>query len=212
MRSSQCTSQSKSQSTSQHAAQRQQLRQQLLQRRDALSDSAKQHAAKQLAEHCLQLPEVQQARAIGLYKSVRGELGTQALLNALLAQQKQLAVPVLHPFTAGNLLMLSYNANTQWVNNKFGIPEPRLRCPDVVPLEQLDLLLIPLVGFDRHGNRLGMGGGFYDRTLARWHHGELPNLQVFGLAHDCQQVDPLPAASWDVPLNGVITPSQLWRF
>ncbi|ADO10697.1 Uncharacterized protein ygfA [Pantoea vagans C9-1] len=70
-------------------------------------------------------------------------------------------------------------------------------------------MLVPLVAFDQHGQRLGMGGGFYDRTLQNWRqHGFLP----VGLAHDCQQVDSLPVAEWDVPLPAVMTPSKLWQW
>ena len=71
---------------------------------------------------------------------------------------------------------------------------------------RLDLVLVPLVGFDPQGNRLGMGGGFYDRTFAyrgRRKHTSRPCL--IGLAHECQRVEHLPCAGWDIPLDGVIT-------
>ncbi len=71
------------------------------------------------------------------------------------------------------------------------------------------MLVTPLVAFDRAGQRLGMGGGFYDRTLQHWRdHGFFP----VGYAHDCQQVERLPVEEWDIPLPAVITPTQTWRW
>ena len=70
---------------------------------------------------------------------------------------------------------------------------------------------LTVVAFDAEGNRLGMGGGYYDRTLACWHeHGLGP--RPLGLAHDCQQVESVPQAQWDVPLPQIITPARCWRF
>ncbi|RUO28165.1 5-formyltetrahydrofolate cyclo-ligase [Aliidiomarina sedimenti] len=188
------------------------LRERLISQRNALNAAQQQDAASALTRQALALPELQQARRIGLYHSVGGELNTAPLIDSLLEQGKQLALPVLHPFNPGHLLMLDYSKTTPMRPNRFAIPEPVLSCQAVVPLAQIDCLLIPLVGFDPHGNRLGMGGGFYDRTLAPWLDGKLPGLTVFGLAHDCQQVEQLPVASWDVPINGVITPGRIWRF
>ena len=94
--------------------------------------------------------------------------------------------------------------------NRFGIDEPRRNRKQQRKVWALDLVLLPLVGFDRHGARLGMGGGFYDRSLAyralrkNWHK---PTL--LGLAHECQQVDRLAMASWDVPLQGTVT-NKAW--
>ena len=80
---------------------------------------------------------------------------------------------------------------------------------DVLPLSQLDVLVTPLVAFDESGQRLGMGGGFYDRTLQNWQqHG----LQPVGYAHDCQAVEKLPVEKWDIPLPAVVTPSKIWQW
>ncbi|HET8817639.1 MAG TPA: 5-formyltetrahydrofolate cyclo-ligase [Pseudidiomarina sp.] len=188
-----------------------QLRRELLTARASLSSAERQAAAAQIMQRLQQLPEFQQPIRVGSYVSVHAEVSTQAL-NQWLLQAHQLAVPVLHPFRAGNLLFLNVTPNTQWHSNAFKIPEPKLRCPDIAPLATLDVLLVPLVGFDRHGNRLGMGGGYYDRTLAAWQAGRLPRLLPIGLAYDQQCVASLPAQAWDVPLPRIITPTKLWDF
>jgi 5-formyltetrahydrofolate cyclo-ligase len=94
--------------------------------------------------------------------------------------------------------------------NIFGILEPRLDVSKVCPLSKLDIICTPLVAFDNIGSRLGMGGGFYDRTLAHWQTHD--NLYPIGLAHDCQQVEKVPMQSWDVPLPEIITPTQNLKF
>jgi 5-formyltetrahydrofolate cyclo-ligase len=193
-------------------AARQAYRRQLKTARDQLSTSEQTSAAYDLVDQVMAQPEVQQAETLAAYFSFGSELNTEPLLQALLDAGKRIALPVLHPFTPGHLLMLHYDSNTRLVDNRFGIPEPALRCPDVVPFTDINCLLTPLVGFDAVGNRLGMGGGFYDRTLTGWHQGRYPSLSVFGLAHDCQFVEALPTEPWDVPLPGVITPSRCWRF
>ena len=92
--------------------------------------------------------------------------------------------------------------------NRFGISEPALNSTAIRLLSQHHLLLMPLVGFDAQGNRLGMGGGFYDRTLANIN--ALKNRPTLvGVAHDCQQVDELPVEPWDVPLDLIVTPTQI---
>lgn len=191
---------------------RQQLRKDLQLQRQGLSEAVQKSAALQLVDNAMQQPELAQANTVGLYFSFAAELNTGPLLQALLDAGKKVCLPVLHPFTKGHLLMLRYHPQRPLTNNKYSIPEPPLRCPDVVPLAEVDTLLVPLVGFDDKGNRLGMGGGFYDRTLAGWHAGNYPQLEVMGLAHDCQQAEHIPVQSWDVPLPAVITPTRCWRF
>ncbi|MBK5017387.1 5-formyltetrahydrofolate cyclo-ligase [Pantoea sp. S62] len=189
--------------------QRQEIRQQVRHLRRAMTDEQQAQAAEQLAELALNYAPVTTARNIALFLSVDGELNTRPLIARLWHLKKAVYLPVLHPFSPGNLLFLRYSPDTTLIPNKLRIPEPPLDIRQLSTLDQLDLMLVPLVAFDQHGQRLGMGGGFYDRTLQNWRqHGFLP----VGLAHDCQQVDSLPVAEWDVPLPAVMTPSKLWQW
>lgn len=190
----------------------QQLRQQLLNARASLSVAQRDDAAVIVSERLLKLPQLQKPCVIGSYFSVRAELPTQQLNQRLIDAGHQLALPVLHPINKGHLLFLSLSSSTHWVHNQYQIPEPELHAQHIVPLQHLDILLVPLVGFDRRGNRIGMGGGFYDRTLSGWRKGHYPSLLPIGLALDCQAVDELPNNPWDVPLPMVITPAKTWDF
>lgn len=149
------------------------------------------------------------ARTVAVFLSFDGELDTRPLIDRLWRAGKQVVLPVLHPFSPGHLLFLHYRPESELVVNRLRITEPRLDVRDVLPLNQLDVLVTPLVAFDKQGQRLGMGGGFYDRTLQNWQqHG----LQPVGYAHDCQLVTTLPSEEWDVPLPAVVTPSTLWEW
>lgn len=192
--------------------QQQQLRRQLLDARARLSAAQRHEAALAVSERLLQLPELQQPSVIGSYFSVHAELPTHHINQQLMAAQHELALPVLHPIVPGHLLFLNLSQNTQWTHNKYGIPEPQLHAQHIVPLQFMHVLLVPLVGFDPNGNRLGMGGGFYDRTLSAWFNGAHPQLLPIGLALDCQYHPQLPNNAWDVPLPMVITPAKTWDF
>lgn len=194
------------------ATARQQLRRELLTARRELSAAAREQAAAAIQSSLFQLEELQQPCSIGSYHSVHAELPTHALNQNLRQRGHQLALPVLHPIVPHHLLMLEVDEQSEWRHNAYSIPEPVLQCQRIIPLPALNILLVPLVGFDAHGNRLGMGGGFYDRTLAAWRAGRYPQLQPIGLAYDCQFVESLPIEAWDVPLPRVITPTKLWDF
>ncbi len=154
-------------------------------------------------------PPLVMAHTVAVFLSFDGELDTQPLIEQLWRAGKRVYLPVLHPFSPGNLLFLHYHPHSELVVNQFKIREPALDVRDVLPLAELDVLIVPLVAFDAEGQRLGMGGGFYDRTLQNYHqHG----IQPVGYAHDCQQVAAIPAEAWDIPLPAVITPSKVWQF
>lgn len=91
--------------------------------------------------------------------------------------------------------------------NAYGIYQPTKSSPEI-PLSNIDITLMPLVAFDRSGNRLGMGGGFYDRTFAykKRYPKQKPNL--IGLAHDCQEAITITYEKWDIPLNRILTDTR----
>ncbi|MBC3210899.1 5-formyltetrahydrofolate cyclo-ligase [Serratia fonticola] len=193
----------------QFAQQRQLIRNEIRQRRRALTPAQQHDFAQQMACNIAQHPRIQAARSIAAFLSFDGELDTGPLIERLWQLGKQVYLPVLHPFSPGNLLFLHYTAQTPLVSNRFKILEPALDVRNVLPVSQLDVVLTPLVAFDSAGQRLGMGGGFYDRTLQNWQHiGPYP----MGIAHDCQQVSALPVEQWDIPLPEIITPSQTWAW
>ena len=180
---------------------RNQLRQQIRKTRANLTALQQQQAEDSITQQALALIEERNAQHIALYLSFDGEISTDKLIKILWAQGKQVYLPVLHPFNPNHLLFLRYLPDTPMLKNKFGIWEPKLNVQSVLPLEELDILFTPLVAFDKQGNRLGMGGGFYDRTLQNWRNSSFIPV---GLAHQYQQVEQLPTEAWDVPLHQIL--------
>ena len=180
---------------------RNQLRQQIRKTRANLTALQQQQAEDSITQQALELIEERNAQYIALYLSFDGEISTDKLIKILWAQGKQVYLPVLHPFNPNHLLFLRYLPDTPMLKNKFGICEPKLNVQNVLPLDELDILFTPLVAFDKQGNRLGMGGGFYDRTLQNWRNSSFIPV---GLAHQCQQVEQLPTEAWDVPLHQIL--------
>ena len=180
---------------------RNQLRQQIRKTRAHLTALQQQQAEDSITQQALALIEERNAQHIALYISFDGEISTDKLIKILWAQGKQVYLPVLHPFNPNHLLFLRYLPDTPMLKNKFGIWEPKFNVQNVLPLDELDILFTPLVAFDKQGNRLGMGGGFYDRTLQNWQNSSFIPV---GLAHQCQQVEQLPTEAWDVPLHQIL--------
>ncbi|MFD2178680.1 5-formyltetrahydrofolate cyclo-ligase [Veronia pacifica] len=188
--------------------QRQTIRKHIRQARRALTVDEQQHAANCLLAKFIVAPEIEAANKVALYLSVDGEINTQPLIEACWKQGKEVCLPVLHPFSSGHLLFLKYTPDTAMAVNGYGIPEPVLDVRRVCPIDTIDVICTPLVAFDDAGQRLGMGGGYYDRTLAA-----TPlNTLAIGLAHDCQQVEKLPVEAWDIPLPHILTPSRHWQW
>lgn len=191
-----------------HTAKRQ-LRRELRSRRQQLSPQQQKYAARRLARHLCRHPWLVSASHIALYLANDGELDPQPLLHRLWLMGKRVYLPVLHPLSPRKLWFARYMPNTPLKPNRFGIPEPESRRAQRLSAVHLQLVLLPLVGFDRRGGRLGMGGGFYDATFAfkRRQPGRGPRL--LGLAHSCQEAPDLPTAGWDIPLAAVATEKEL---
>lgn len=142
---------------------------------------------------------------IACYFPADGEIDPRPIMEHLWRFRKSCYLPLLstwHPhLTFGKVL-----PDTLLIPNRLRIPEPISERSEQLTARELDLILMPLVGFDSDGNRLGMGGGFYDRTLAFLRHRvhwKKPHL--LGLAHDFQRLDTLTPEPWDVPMQGIVT-------
>ncbi|MDX9873284.1 MAG: 5-formyltetrahydrofolate cyclo-ligase [Spongiibacteraceae bacterium] len=175
------------------------LRRQLRRRRQSLTRHQQQRAARRLAAVVLRRPELRRVQHIALYLPQDGEISPLPLVNELLARGKCVYLPVLRP---GSLLRFRRFPAARMRRNRFGIAEPLGR--DVRP-EHLDLVFLPLVGFDRYGGRLGMGGGYYDRSFAFVRSGRVRRPLLVGLGHAFQEVERLPIEPWDVPLAAIAT-------
>lgn len=188
------------------------LRRRLRAARRALSVAGRQDHARRLARLLGRHPAFLRARRIGAYWSTDGEIDPFPLLRLAHARHKCTYLPVLRPHPNRKLWFVEYRVGEPLEKNAFGIPEPGLRNRRIRLPWALDLLLMPLVGFDASCNRLGMGGGFYDRTLAYLHqrrHWRRPLL--VGIAHECQRVERLETNPWDVPVDWVATEERIYR-
>ena len=184
--------------------QRNQLRKQMRAKRLALTDDEQAFAAQDIIPKSLALIERYSAQHIAFYLPFNGEISPLALMDRLIKQDKKIYLPVLHPFSANQLLFLQYHGEAHLERNRLGILQPKLDVRNVLPLNELEMIFVPLVACDKQGNRLGMGGGFYDRTLS-----QAKQLISVGLAHQCQQIEHLPLESWDEPLSYIVLGGKL---
>jgi 5-formyltetrahydrofolate cyclo-ligase len=191
------------------ALERQKFRHTYRKNRKMLSPLHQVEAATKILTTCLTSTTLPQVKTIACYIANDGEIDPQAIIDYCWQQGKCVLLPVLHPFSKGHLLFVNYLPNSPTRKNCYGIKEPIATTQNICPLTNIELILTPLVAFDAKGNRLGMGGGYYDRTLAPIRRDSLPT-QLIGLAHTCQQTDSLLTDSWDIPLNGIATPEQFF--
>ena len=186
------------------------LRRQLRQARRQLSPTRQRLAARELYRQLAQHPVFRRARHIAFYLPNDGEIDPRPLMLEAQRRGKATYLPVLNAWPRTRMVFQRIMPNERLSPNRFGIAEPAFRPNRQRRIWTLDLVLMPLVGFDEHGGRLGMGGGFYDRSLAyrgRRKNGHKPTL--LGLAHECQKVDRLPLEPWDVSLQATVT-DQSW--
>ena len=187
---------------------RQSLRRTLRARRRALTPQQQLAAARILCRRLQHQPLFRRSRHIAFYLPNDGELDPRPLMQLAWKMNKHCYLPVLQPFHQ-RLYFIRHNATAALRSNRFGIPEPVLRLHTLkAPL--LDLVLLPLVGFDAHGGRIGMGGGFYDRSFAFKKLSKSAKPFMLGLAHSCQQVDKLDCAAWDIPLDAIVTEKKIF--
>lgn len=188
---------------------RSEIRQAIRHKRRSLSNEQQSVAANKACEHFLSVTQLKAGDRVALYLTNDGELDTSPLIQALWNKGVELYLPRLHPFSSGNLIFLRYQVDTPMVSNQYNILEPKLDILQMIEPSQLSAIVTPLVAFDNQGNRMGMGGGYYDRALATRQNNQ---PLAIGYAHVCQQVDSLATEHWDIPLEMIITPERVFAF
>ncbi len=186
-------------------------RQQIRDKRNALDHATRLQAASDVYEQISQSRVFKCSQHIGLYYAKGAELNIDALIHLAWLQGKSAYLPVVTPRYMNRLWFAAYEPGADLVPNRYNIPEPVLQKQQrAFKVIRLDLILVPLVGFDRRGNRIGMGAGYYDRTLATlkgrtsW---QRPYLM--GVAYDFQEIDQIRQNSWDIPLHAVATNREI---
>jgi len=187
------------------AQSRVELRRRMRAQRTALPASARISAATGLAEQLLPLIENQPPGYLAGYWAMDGELPLHVLVPRL-PPGRIYCLPVLHADRC--LRFAPWRAGDPITTNRFGIPEPLVDDSSLLSAQQIRIVLLPLLGFDRRGNRLGMGGGWYDRSVAFRKQQQAPPVLV-GIGYAFQETEAGPIAEWDVPLDFVATEREL---
>ena len=191
------------------SAERRALRREMRRRRRALDASDRRDAARALSRRLAGSRWFANSRTIAVYLPNDGEIGLLPLVARAWSMGKRTYLPKLF---GPKLWFLPFHARSTLAGNRFSIPEPVEPARRRIRPMFLDLVLFPLVAFDGTGNRLGMGGGYYDRTFeavrrrAAWR-----GPKLVGVAYELQRVDTLPAADWDVPLDAIATERAIRR-
>ena len=178
------------------------LREELKSLRESLNPAQREAAATATEAKIVHLPAWQKAKVVCLYASFKGELPTTQLLQNLLSSKKRCVLPKVNADGLPELYEIKSFQDLEL--SSLEILEPKINCPRINPT-QIDFFLVPGIGFDRQGNRLGHGSGFYDRLLAQ----ASPSAFLLGYGYDFQVVHAIPHEAHDIAVHAVATPTQI---
>ncbi|AWN14335.1 5-formyltetrahydrofolate cyclo-ligase [Salinisphaera sp. LB1] len=173
--------------------------------RRRLSAVDRRRASRAACRRLARLPAVQRAHRIGLYWPLASEIDPRPLIP-LLGQSPPV---VCYPRVVGDVLrFVPIRSARAWRRSELGVCEPGGWSR---PVNALDVLVMPLAGFDTNAHRIGLGGGFYDRTLAPVRDRAYRSPTRIGLAFECQRLDAVEPQPWDVELAAVVTENRVYR-
>ena len=183
-------------------------RNEIRQKRKALHEDEVAKCSELVRRVVLEHEFLKQNRCIASYHSFSGEIDTVEINKALRLAGHHMALPVIHPEEKGLMDFYSYEKPEDLILNRFKIPEPVVSAKNLVQPHNLEVVIVPLVGFNEKGERLGMGGGYYDRMLKKIS----CECLTLGLAYDFQLIPEIKNQPWDMPLDEVITPTKHYIF
>jgi 5-formyltetrahydrofolate cyclo-ligase len=177
------------------------LREEARRRRGLIDEQARVAASAAIAERAIALIAPLRVQSLAAYFAVRGEVDPRAILAWAERTGIVCALPSVH--SGYSLVFRQYRAHDPLVGGSFGVPSPSHEAPEIVP----DLLVVPLLAFDRTGTRLGYGRGFYDRGIQRLRQQGV-DLRLVGVAFAAQEVPAVPAEPHDVRLDWIVTEQE----
>lgn len=187
---------------------RQILRKKLREHRAKLSLHDQTVASQKITQLLIHNPHFQKSQHVAAYIAINQEVDPELIIKAAWESHKDCYLPVLQ---AKKLMFSLYKKNMPLIKNQFNIPEPPLSSESIIEPGHLDVVLVPLLGFTKNGERLGMGGGFYDRSFSFLLNGIRPaKPYLIGLAYEWQKLESFESSAWDVPLNAVITEESFY--
>lgn len=176
------------------------MRARVISARSILSAQQRGEAGRQIRDALLSLPEVQMAGTVAAYYSIGSEPDTRGLVFALWKRGTYVLLPLLRP--DGDLDWASYEGPESLVAGPRGLQEPGEAARGAGAVASADVVLVPALAVDGQGNRLGRGGGSFDRALARVG----PLIAVIALLYDSELVDRVPVEGHDTPVRAVVRP------
>ena len=183
------------------------LRRAILAQRDALSQQEREHKSAEIMERLITLPEYESARSVFVYADFKSEVMTRELTVHILDSGKRLLASRTLFDERRLALTPILDPHRDLVTGYMGIPEPREDMMEDTPATEIDLTLTPAVGYDVTGNRLGYGGGFYDRLF-----GEIrDDAPRVGLSFEIQIVPKVPAEDHDIRIPIIVTEARVIR-
>lgn len=186
------------------------LRRAMRERRRQLTAAHRLDAAARLGRVLEDLPELLTDTTFAGYWAVAGELSLHAVVPGFARREQTYCLPVLVEDPLGHLRFAPWYPGVAIAPNRYGIPEPAAAGQPLLAPDAIQCVFVPLVAFDRRGNRLGSGAGYYDRTFAFLRERERPTEPLLvGVGYAFQEVAALDAAAWDVPLDLVATEREL---
>lgn len=172
--------------------------------RSKLSAAYQATVSTWICQRIIELSEYRQAKRIALYQAFRGEVDLDLIWKSAPFQGKYCYFPVIDQ--TSKLIFLPTTPKTAFKKNCFGIMEPDVDPALAIPIAELEIIFLPVVAFDIYGRRLGMGKGYYDKTLANQ---SCQNL--IGLAYEFQKLNFIQPEPWDIPLSMIVTERQVYR-
>lgn len=187
------------------------IRKRVRQHLNQLSPQAREQHTEAAISHFISTAEYRNCKHLAAFYPVRHELDLRPLIMQCWSDGKQVYLPRLMPRPFQKMRFLPYDEKTPMKMNRFQIPEPDLTSRHEIPIRQLDIVITPLLAFGHDGQRLGMGGGYYDRTFAFMNRTSHVKPRLWAIALEAQAHD-MQSDPWDVPIHGVATEEQVYRY